>query len=109
MPKWSHHRSVAKNLGIQLSRKEMESIDSTLDGIRSGYEHYFWRNDTTSLKKCLQETYSSYGSHGLKYCFLHIFLDTFQAFIMSERTKETPSAEMMRAYAPEIALPMPLA
>ncbi|MEM3986460.1 MAG: hypothetical protein QXR39_06795 [Candidatus Methanomethylicia archaeon] len=81
----------------------MESIDSTLDGIRSDYEHDFWRYDIVSLKKCLQETYSLYGPHGLKYCLLHIFLDTFQAFIVSERTRETLDAKMMRAYAHEIA------
>ncbi|MEM4425907.1 MAG: hypothetical protein QW335_07995 [Candidatus Nezhaarchaeales archaeon] len=46
---------------------------------------------------------SSYGADGVKYCFLHILLDTLQGYTVSERTKETLSARMMREHAPVIA------
>lgn len=103
MPKWIHHRSIAKNLGIQLSKKEMEVIDSILDGIRGGYEHDFWKYDKTSLGKYLRQAYDLYGDHGLKYYLLHIFLDTLQSLIVSEKAKETLTAKAMRKYAHEVA------
>ncbi|MEM1659954.1 MAG: hypothetical protein QXR17_02245 [Candidatus Bathyarchaeia archaeon] len=103
MPKWCHHRSVAKDLRIQLSEKEMKDIDSILDGMKKDYEHDFWRYNAASLKKFLQEMYNLYGVEGFKYCLLHVLLDTLRDFIVSEKTRETLGAKMIREYAGEIA------
>ncbi|MEM2926318.1 MAG: hypothetical protein QXO94_02485 [Candidatus Bathyarchaeia archaeon] len=103
MPKWFHHRSIAKIFSLQLSEKEMKDIDSALDGIRKDYEHDFWKYDEPSLKKYLEEAYGLYGDDGLKYCLLHILLDNLQAFIVREKTRETVGARIMRSHAREIA------
>ncbi|MEM1587330.1 MAG: hypothetical protein QW457_07875 [Candidatus Bathyarchaeia archaeon] len=103
MPKWIHHSGVAEILCIHLLDKEMRDIDSMLDGIEKEYEHDFWKYDATLLKNVLAQIHGSYGANGAKYCFLHILLDTLQAFIVSERTKETLSARIMRQHAPIIA------
>ncbi|MEM2560617.1 MAG: hypothetical protein QXD53_07530 [Candidatus Bathyarchaeia archaeon] len=103
MPKWLHHRSIAKVLGIHLLEREMQEIDSILDGIRREYEHDFWKYDVGLLKNALAQIYGSYGADGVKYCFSHILLDTLQEYIVSERTKETLSARIMRQHASVIA------
>jgi len=103
MPKWLHHRSIAKVLGIHLLEREMQEIDSILDGIRREHEHDFWKYDVGLLKNALVQIDGSYGADGVKYCFSHILLDTLQEYVVSERTKETLSARMMREHAPVIA------
>lgn len=98
MPKWFYHKNVAKVLCLSLSEKVMNNIDSILDGIKGGYEHDFWKHvdNVNSLRNVIAQIYASYGVDGVKYCLLHILLDTFQASFISEMTRETPAARMKR-------------
>jgi len=101
MPKWFYHKGIAEALSIGLSKKAMSDIDSILDGIKGGYEHDFWKyvENVNSLRNVIVQIYASYGVDGVKYCLLHILLDTFQASFISEMTRETPAARMMRPIA----------
>jgi hypothetical protein len=81
----------------------MGDIDSRLDGIARNYRHDFWKYDETALKEEVTRIYALYGVNGVKYCLLHILLDTFQENLVSEMTRETPAAKIMRDIAHENA------
>ena len=103
MPKWLYHKSIANILSIGLSRRDMDDIDSKLDGMVRTYRHDFWKYDEAALKEAVTQVYASYGVNGVKYCLLHILLDTFQENLVSEMTRETSAAKIMRNIAHENA------
>ena len=103
LPKWVHHRRIAKRVSISLPEKAKKAIDSRLDGFDEDYVHDPWKIDVSGLREVVEWAVDTYGPEGVKYCFLHMVLDTAQERAVSEGTKETLGARMMRSYAHEIA------
>lgn len=98
-----HHRRIAKRLGISLSEESKKLIDSRLDGFDEDYTHDLWKYDISDFKEVVEWAVGTYGYEGVKYCFLHMLLDTVQERTVSQSTRETSGARISRPIAHKIA------
>jgi len=88
MPKWAHHREVARKLGLNLPQRVMDEVDSIMDGMVGGLQHDFWRDDLDRLKGVLLELKAKHGEEAVRYALLHILLDEAEVHVSSELSKD---------------------
>ena len=84
MPKWAHHREVARRLGLSLPEHVMDEVDLAMDGMVEGFQHDFWRDDLGKLKEFLSGLKDKRGGEAVRYALLHILLDEAEVHVSSE-------------------------
>lgn len=63
-------------LGISLPAMGVSSVDSKISRLGDGYtERIKWTRARRRFARVVEGTESNYGREGVKYCFVHFFLD----------------------------------